>query len=354
MSLLLFKTVIEYIFDGILILNPNGTLNIANKTFKDYFYRIYFKKLPADFNINNYHEHKLFSSIAKYINSNSQKFISHTIKLEEGLYLNVDCAYIKRDAPFANFGFIVTLRDVSEFVENDNLRKEFVTAVSHELRTPITSINLSIQNLKKYHTQLSDGQRNDLLDMAAESSSLLNQLVEDLLILSRIEARDFELESIEYNLNKIIKNVLKELESCKQVKKISINVDVSSNIILEGDPRRIGQVIQILIDNAIKFSSENSTIKVKASDNYTGKYNIERIDGTLISIKDSGLGIKLLDLPRIFLPFYRAKEVQDTPGTGLNLSIAKRLIDLHQGGIYVESTHGKGSIFRVFLPRKAL
>ena len=118
-----------------------------------------------------------------------------------------------------------------------------------------------------------------------------------------------------------------------------------------GDPRRIGQVIQILIENAIKYSSKSSNIKVKASDHYNGKYNIQGIDGTLISVKDKGLGIKLLDLPRIFVPFYRATEVQDTPGAGLNLSIEKRLIDLHQGGIFVESNHGKGSIFRIFLPR---
>ena len=184
--------------------------------------------------------------------SNSKKFVPHIVKLEEGIYFELDCAYIKGEKPIVNFGLIITLRDVSKFMEYDNLRREFVTAVSHELRTPITSINLSIQNLKKYHTQLSVDQRNDLLDMTAKSSSLLNQMVEDLLILSRIEAREFKLELIEFNLHKIISTVLKRLEPRKKAKLISIEVDVSSDIILHGDPRRIGQVIEIFVDTSLK------------------------------------------------------------------------------------------------------
>jgi len=134
-------------------------------------------------------------------------------------------------------------------------------------------------------------------------------------------------------------------------KEITIDLDLNSEIQLYGDSQRISRIFRILLDNAIKYSNEKSHIKVLAVDHYQGQFNLRGIDGTLIQVIDSGVGIKEKDIRNLFKPFFRAEDVKTLQGTGLGLSIAKELILLHQGAIFVESEYGKGSTFSIFLPR---
>jgi len=101
----------------------------------------------------------------------------------------------------------------------------------------------------------------------------------------------------------------------------------------------------------LKYSDEQTTIKIKAIDNYKGPYNLQMRDGVIIHFHDTGRGIRKNDLPYLFERFFRSEDVRDIPGTGLGLAIAQELIVLHEGEIFVESEFGKGSIFSVFLPR---
>jgi signal transduction histidine kinase len=101
----------------------------------------------------------------------------------------------------------------------------------------------------------------------------------------------------------------------------------------------------------MKYSNEKNSIEVKAIDHYKGQYNSRAQDGVLFKFEDKGIGISEKDISSIFQRFFRSDQVSDIPGTGLGLPIAKELIELHNGEVYVESEYGKGAIFYVFFPR---
>ena len=134
-------------------------------------------------------------------------------------------------------------------------------------------------------------------------------------------------------------------------KNITFRVDINEEIKLFGDSNKVDQIFRVFIDNAIKYSKEKNTIEIKAIDHYKGKYNPDAKDGVLFQFEDNGIGISEKDISSIFQRFFRSDQVSDIPGTGLGLPIAKELIELHNGEVYVESEHGKGATFYVFFPR---
>jgi len=141
------------------------------------------------------------------------------------------------------------------------------------------------------------------------------------------------------------------MEAIGNEKNITFKVDVSEYIKLFGDSKKVDQIFRIFIDNAIKYSRESNIVEIKAIDHYKGKYNPNAKDGVLFQFEDNGIGISEKEIPSIFQRFYRSERVTDIPGTGLGLPIAKELIELHSGAVFVESRYAKGTIFYVFLPR---
>lgn len=128
-------------------------------------------------------------------------------------------------------------------------------------------------------------------------------------------------------------------------------MDYDQKISLVGDKKRIDQIFRILIDNAIKYSNEDSEIYLVALDKYKGNFNSTNSDGFLFQVIDNGRGIPEKDLPRIFERFHRAENARDVNGSGLGLAIAEQLTELHGGEIFVESEYSIGSTFSVFLPK---
>jgi signal transduction histidine kinase len=240
---------------------------------------------------------------------------------------------------------------ISKRIQFDNLQRKFIYSASHELRTPISVIIQSINNLMKYRQKLSEEDQHKLIEVLSRNALLMNQLIDGLLLISSIDQAKVTLNWINYRPLEILEGVLRELEPLQKVKEITIEYDVNKNFQLYGDPKRISQIFQILIHNAIKFSDNNTKVRIKAIDHYTGKYNEKNVEGILFEFKDEGRGIKEDDIPHLFQRFFRAEDVSNMPGIGLGLSIARELTELHQGGINVESTYGMGSTFFVFLPR---
>lgn len=346
------ETIVDAIPDSLLVLNPEGALILANRTFSELYQKMFSKKLDESFQIHQQPDHNLFKEIKRSFDSRNHPIEPSTIEPIEGLYLQLHVTDITTSGENpSNLGTIIELRDVTKFVEYDNLRKEFVSTVSHELRTPVTSIDLSIKNLQKYRKKLSEEQKDQIIEMVAESSFILNQMVEDLLIISGIESGQFKLQQKVYNPEMVINEVLIQMEPKRQEKKIIIQITGNVERELYGDPKRIGQIFRILVDNAIKYSSKSSCVKIHTIDDYQGKYNPKNFEGTLIQVCDEGIGIDKKDLLRVFDRFFRADNVKDSQGTGLGLSIARELVCLHKGEIYVESGLGTGSTFSVFLPR---
>lgn len=241
--------------------------------------------------------------------------------------------------------------DITERRKAEKRLEQLISTVSHELRTPITVILMSLDYLRNQKEKITPELTKQLMESISRNTSLLHELAEDILMISRIDEKKIDLELSEYSPYKMINEILTLLEPIYKEKNIEIEADVDENIRLKGDPKRMDHIFRIIIDNAIKYSNINSKIGIKAIDNYKGKYNPEEKPVVLIKIKDYGIGIPKKDLPLIFDRFFRSDQVKDITGTGLGLSIAKDLVHLHHGEIYVESEFRKGSEFVIFLPK---
>lgn len=220
--------------------------------------------------------------------------------------------------------------------ESENLlklRREFIANISHELRTPVTVIRGSLEALcddvvtdpvqvKSYHTQM------------LKESIYLQRLVNDLLDLSRLQNTDFVIEMNETSICEILNDVVRSAQHIAKAKNIEIRqISDSPECSFFGDYGRLRQMFLIILDNAIKFSPENSSVIVSL------------IDKTVI-IKDHGHGIANDDLPYIFDRFYKTKSEDNKNGTGLGLSIAKQIADRHKIKISVTNNIDEGCEFR--------
>jgi len=254
--------------------------------------------------------------------------------------------------PVEGVGYInIYGTDITERKKAEKRLGQLISTVSHELRTPITVILMSLDFLKNQKETITPEIKEQLMDGISRNTSLLHELAEDILMISRIDEKKIALKFSEYNPYNVINEILALLVPIYKEKNIEIEAEVDENIRLKGDPKRIDHIFRIIIANAIKYSNDNSKIEIKALNNYNGKYNLEEKSGVLFQFKDSGIGIPVKDIPHIFDRFFRSDHVKDIPGTGLGLSIAKDLVELHNGTIHVESEVGKGTTFLIFLPK---
>ncbi|NVM46240.1 MAG: PAS domain S-box protein [Candidatus Lokiarchaeota archaeon] len=254
--------------------------------------------------------------------------------------------------PFIGKGYMnIYGMDITARKEVQDRLERFVSTVSHELRTPVSVLTLSMEFLENHSDKLTPEVNKKLREGISRNISLLKDLIEDILTLSRIDEGKVRMEWNEYKPFLIFNEILTLMEPVGNEKNITFNVDVSEDITLFGDNKKIDQIFRIFIDNAIKYSMNINKIEIKAIDHYKGKYNTDARNGILFQIKDNGIGISKDDISSIFERFFRSEKVTDIPGTGLGLSIAKELIELHSGEVYVESEYGNGTTFYIFLPR---
>jgi PAS domain S-box-containing protein len=248
---------------------------------------------------------------------------------------------------------IAVCRDISRLVELDRAKSDFVSMASHELRTPLTVINGYISLFSS--GELGDIDRPDLahykmvLTQIQRSTQRLNNLVEDLLDVSRIEQGRLTLNLIQLNLAQLIEEVIEEMKVRAVSKQHALLVsNVNSSILdlpllVAADSEKLRQIMINLIDNAIKYTPDEGIIDV--SFRRSGKEAV-------VSISDSGVGIPKNLLSRIFEKFQRLEGsyVKDSQGTGLGLYIVKELVKAHGGRIWVDSRVGEGSVFSFSLP----
>lgn len=341
---------VEAIPDGILVLKPDGNIKLVNRKFKDIFSGILGLELVVNSNIKDLKDdpNHILGVITESVLKKEE--IEKTINIGDNYSFQVvsRLVHLKVDSPPS--AIIIELHDITPLVEFDNLRKQFVSSVSHELRTPLTSITLSINNLMKYGDKIPETNQNALIQIIRESASTLTEMVDDLLILSRVDSKKLDLKWESFNLRDTIETVIFQLHSNILEKEMHVKTELDAEIQLIGDVKRISQVLRILLDNAIKYSPKNSTVVISTVNHYQGPYNIKGVDGCVIQVIDHGVGIKGKNIPHLFKRFFRSEEVRNLPGTGLGLSIAKELVTAHDGEIFVESEYGKGSTFSVFLP----
>jgi two-component system, OmpR family, phosphate regulon sensor histidine kinase PhoR len=230
----------------------------------------------------------------------------------------------------------------------ENIRSEFLGNVSHELRTPIFSIQGYIETL--LGGAIHDSTVNiDFLKKIQKHSDRLNNLLNDLIEISRMESKEIKMSFRFFEIQDFITLVIEEMKPKANQKNLNLvfqPLDIKS-LVVYADRDRIRQVLVNLIDNAIKYNKENGSVVVNV---------INEKDFVKISVKDTGIGIPQDDLPRIFERFYRVDKnrSREMGGTGLGLAIAKHIIEAHKGELSVESKLGEGSIFKFRLSKNAV
>jgi len=229
----------------------------------------------------------------------------------------------------------------------DKLKSLFLTITSHELKTPITPIIIQTQMLLEESLgKLSDKQK-DSTKIILRNIERLNQLIGDILEVSKIQSKELKLAPKETQMANCIKETLESMEPVASQKKIRLTTKIAMLPKSTFDPGRISQVLSNLINNAIKFTPEKGKITIEAA---------KHKEGIMVKVKDTGTGIAEKNLNKIFEPFFQAQPAYTRKhiGTGLGLSICKGIIEQHGGKIWVESKLGEGSTFYFTLPLKAV
>ena len=222
----------------------------------------------------------------------------------------------------------------------ENLRREFVANISHELRTPVTVIRGSLEALCEGVVSAPDMVEEYHRQMFAESL-YLERLVSDLLDLALLQNIDFAMEIKTVNLKAIAEDALRGMERLARVKRITLRFNVTgAGFTMDGDYGRLRQMLVIILDNAIKFSPDDSTVDLDLQ---------QVINGIRLCIRDQGCGIPADELPHIFDRFHKRRSEENKSGTGLGLAIAKQIADRHGIFVQVQSEPGRGTELHFFI-----
>ena len=240
-------------------------------------------------------------------------------------------------------GAVLVLHDITELRKLERIRRDFVANVSHEFRTPLTAIQGFAETL--LGGAVDDPQNRDrFLGIILEHARRLARLTEDLLKLSQMDADRLELELRRASVSQLIESCYETARHRASEKELSLFLDVPPRLpdVLV-DPRRVQEVLQNLLDNAIQYTLPEGKITLSAE---------AAGDEVIFTVSDTGIGIPKVDQPRIFERFYRvdAARSREAGGTGLGLAIAKHLVEVHDGRLWVESEVGVGSSFHFSVP----
>ncbi|MGQ0815339.1 MAG: sensor histidine kinase [Gemmatimonadota bacterium] len=237
-------------------------------------------------------------------------------------------------------GGAVLARQVTEPIETAfNQMRRFMGDAAHELKTPIAVLrartDVALQRVR------TPGEYEEILTSASNEAERLGNLVDNMLLLARIDAGQWPVHKGRVFLDDVLVDAAQSARVLGESKNVQIAVEPIDEVAVEGDPTLLRQLFMILLDNAIKFTPEGGQVTLRAHRN--GKK-------THVTITDTGVGIPSSALPHVFERFFRADPARSRGGAGLGLSIARWIVDTHHGRINVESVEGKGTVVKVSLP----
>jgi len=243
-----------------------------------------------------------------------------------------------------------TFREMSERIvhqvkllqHNDASRREMVANVSHDLRTPLASLQGYLETLKLKAEELSDEQRQEYIDIAYKHSERLRKLISELFELSTLENQDARLHYEPFSMSELLQDVCQKFRLEAEKKGLQLSTAISTQpTFVSADIGLIQRVVENLIENAIKYTPEGGRVAVSL---------LMGEDTITTQITDTGQGISAEDMPHIFERFYRVEKHRNLDGTGLGLAIAKRIMQLHNSSIEVQSKPNLGTTFSFPLP----
>ncbi|MGU7907154.1 cell wall metabolism sensor histidine kinase VicK [Streptococcus suis] len=269
--------------------------------------------------------------------------IDHTNENEEFLTLRANFATIRSESGLIS-GLVVVLHDMTEQAKEERERRLFVSNVSHELRTPLTSVKSYLEALDE--GALTESVAPSFVKVSLDETNRMMRMITDLLSLSRIDNQVGQIDVELINFTAFVTFILNRFDQMKNADSDKVYTIVRdyqiSPIWVEIDTDKMTQVLDNILNNAIKYSPDGGTIT----------FSMKTTDSQLIvSVSDEGLGIPKADLPRIFDRFYRVDKARSRAqgGTGLGLAIAKEIVKQHKGFIWAKSEYGHGSTFTIVL-----
>lgn len=244
---------------------------------------------------------------------------------------------------------VLFLKDFTEITKAQKFKTDFVANVSHELRTPLMAIKGSLETIEGPASD-DEKAKKKFMKIMTDQSNRMENLINDLLILTRIELEEHIRPNSLVDINDLFKTIISNFEIILKRKKLNINLSLANPTIVIGDEKKLQTVFSNLLDNAIKYSKENKSIFIssKISDGKLLEKNF------MISIKDEGVGIPQRYISRITERFFRVDLEQSNKvgGTGLGLAIVKHIITQHRGHYEILSEENQGTEIQIYLPAK--
>lgn len=255
-------------------------------------------------------------------------------------------------------GHVCVQRDITPIKAAERLKDQFVSNVSHELRTPLSVIALVSGNLDRLYDRLPDERRRKMIRDIREQAQVLNELIGDVLEISRIESGHISMDREAVDLAQLAHEEADKQMPLAQRKAQQLRVAGAEQLVVQGNPDQLRLVIRNLVNNAIKYTPATGKITCEcavlsdaaAQASWPGSGDLAPGRWAAVRVVDTGIGISPEDLPNVYERFYRVKTQGNIPGTGLGLSIAKELVESHGGVIAADSTPDQGSIFAIYLP----
>jgi two-component system phosphate regulon sensor histidine kinase PhoR len=340
------QTVLKGMAEGVLVVDERGRIIMINEAIRKLFFLSteVVDKTPLEVIRNS----ELEGAIQEAIRDGKNSSFELPIPSPLGKIFEVNVVGIHHSSEGNHEmirrmrGAVAVFHDISRLKDLERIRQDFVANVSHELRTPLTTI-------KGYAETLLEGALKEeaafqFVQVIKRQSDRLTKIVEDLLTLSKIELKEFQLKIETLPFLELAEDVLRYTREAAEKKKISISLEIPTPLMVKADRHYLEQILINLIDNAIKYGREGGKITLSAIQK--DQREIE------VSVRDNGIGIPQEDLPRIFERFYRVDKgrSQELGGTGLGLSIVKHLVQAHRGKVWAKSTLGEGSTFYFTLP----
>ncbi|GAB6099298.1 hypothetical protein JCM16358_11770 [Halanaerocella petrolearia] len=335
------EAIVKSISNPLLVTDQENKILLMNPRAEKLFDLTEHKILGTHF-LESIKEDKIFDSITETLKSGEVKFgndnqvIKFMAEDDKELYFRITTTPVK-DKDNTTTLVVTLLEDITHLKEVDKMKSEFVSMVSHEFRTPLTSMNMGINMLLEENIGEVNDQQEELLEVAKEDCEHLNNLVDDLLDLSKIESGRIDLDFGTIQVTKIFETSIQPFVEQAKNQGIKLITEEVDNLAVYADLNKVTWVVTNLIGNALRYTEVDDEIRLSAQ---------RKGHKVHISVADTGSGIPKEYQHKIFDKFVRAGADKDKgTGTGLGLAISKEIIEAHGGRIWVESEEGVGSTF---------
>lgn len=240
----------------------------------------------------------------------------------------------------------IIVRSFERLSEASRIKEEFISVISHQLRSPLTNLKFSLETLISERGEKFSSKEREYFSILKENIQRMHQLINNLLLVSRIESEELSLRKKEVSLVKLSKKLILKFKSFAQASNVKIKFSSPNNLpLVLADPLWLEQIIENLLDNAIRYIKQKGEVKIRI---------YPRAKKLYFEIKDTGVGIPKEEQRYIFQKFFRSKNIlkYQTEGSGLGLYISKKILELMGGRIWFNSEEGKGTTFYFTLPIK--